>query len=60
MGKTELAKQRDQARHEYHHKRELIEMMAPGTTPAELARFKREWLEPIEERIKQLEQQLGK
>jgi len=30
-------------------------MMTPGTTQAELARFKREWLEPIEERIKELE-----
>ena len=60
MGKTELGKQLDQARHEYHQKRELIEMMTPGTTLAELARFKREWLEPIEERIKELEQRLRK
>lgn len=46
-----------QLRLELKQKISMLEMMKSGTTPDSLAKLKKEWLEPIEQRIRVLEKQ---
>ena len=57
--KQELEERLESLKRDHRGRRSILEMMQKGTTPDDLARIRREQLDPIEREIQRLKEELA-
>jgi len=57
--KKELEERLESLKRDHRGRRSILEMMQKGTTPDDLARIRREQLDPIEREIQRLKEELA-
>ena len=57
--RRELEERLERLQLNYRGRRSILEMMQKGTTPGDLARMRKDHLDPIEEEIRRLKEELA-